>query len=330
MRFNANQHKVIHLNRQVVLDRLRPDISRRSFIKAAAPLALGLSAIARGQIPTERGRFSEDDIPLAREQLLKQVNADRAHAGLRQLQLDELASKVANEHARDMVQGDFLSHWGSDGRKPYHRYSFAGGTDAVQENVSSAQSIQSVTPGGVNRDLFEMHQAMIQEVPPNDGHRKTILSPQLTHVGLGIAMQGHNLRLDELYLSRYIEMDPIPRQVKPRTTVTMRGRVLNPRHMLTNADVFFEPLPSPPAVDWLRERRSYGLPRDFETILPKLPPPYFYADGSTGSIELKGSGRFQTRVNLSRKPGINTIVVWLKSGPNATGFAATQICVRVE
>jgi hypothetical protein len=332
MRFIPNQRseKAPAFKRQVVLDLLRPDLSRRSFLKAAAPFALGLGAIARGQIPIERGRFSEDDVPLVREKLLTQVNVDRARAGLRQLQLDELASKVANEHARDMVQRDFLSHWGSDGRKPYHRYSFAGGTDSVQENVSSAHNIQSVTPAGVTRDLYEMHLSMISEVPPNDGHRKTILSPPLTHVGFGIAMQGHNLRLDELYLARYIEMEPIPRQVKPKTIVTMRGKVLNPKHVLTNADVFFEPLPSPPAIDWLREPRSYGLPRDFETILPRLPPPYFYADGSTGSIELRGSGRFQTRVNLSRKPGINTIVVWLKSGPNGTGFPATEICVRVE
>ena len=332
MRIIPNQRagKSSVFNRQVVLDLLRLEISRRSFLRAAAPFALGLGVIARGQLPIERGRFSEDDIPLAREQLLKQVNADRAHAGLRQLQLDELASKVANEHARDMVQRDFLSHWGSDGRKPYHRYSFAGGTDAVHENVSSARNIQSVTPAGVARDLHEMHQAMIEEVPPNDGHRKTILLPQLTDVGFGIAMQGHNLRLDELYLARYIEMEPIPRQVKPKTTVTMRGRLLNPRHVLTGADVFFEPLPSPPAIEWLRAPRSYGLPDVFETILPRLPPPYFYPNGSTGSIELKSSGRFQTRVNLSRTPGINTIVVWLKSSQNGTGFPATEICVRVE
>ena len=57
-----------------------------------------------------------------------------------------------------------------------------------------------------------MHLSMIEEVPPNDGHRKTILFPQHTHVGFGIALQGHNLRLDELYLARYVEVDPIPRQ----------------------------------------------------------------------------------------------------------------------
>ncbi|MEP6913985.1 MAG: CAP domain-containing protein [bacterium] len=305
-------------------------INRRFFLKVAGPFALGLGAIARGQGPTERGRFSEDDLPLARQQLLNQVNSERSRARLSQLKLDELACRVAGEHARDMVERDFLSHWGSDGRKPYHRYSFAGGADASQENVSSADSIQSMASNAVSRDLQRMHLSMFEEVAPNDGHRKTILFPQLTHVGFGIAVQSNNLRLDELYLARYVELDQIPRRAKVKSTVTLRGRVLNPRYAVTGADVFFEPLPTPPAIAWLREPRSYGLPKTSETILPQLPAPYFYPDGSTGAIELKDSGIFQTRVNLSRKPGINTIVVWLESGPNATAFPATELCIRVE
>jgi uncharacterized protein YkwD len=93
------------------MGQVRFEIDQRSFLKAAAPLALGFRA-ARGQIPIERGRFSEDDIPLAREQLLKMVNAERLSAGLSQLELDNLACKVASEHALDMVKGEFLSHWG--------------------------------------------------------------------------------------------------------------------------------------------------------------------------------------------------------------------------
>lgn len=305
-------------------------IGRRSFLKVAGPFALGLGAIARAQVPIERGQFSADSFPLARQQLLNQVNAERARAHLSQLQLDELACRVADEHARDMVERDFLSHWGSDGRKPYHRYSFAGGTDALQENVSSAESIQSVTANAVLRDLSNMHQSMIEEVPPRDGHRKTILFPQLTHVGFGLALQGHNLRLDELYLARYVELDPIPRRAKAKSTITLRGKVLNPKHVITGADVYFEPLPAPPAIDWLREPRSYGMPKVYETLLPRLPTPYFYPDGSNGTIELNTTGRFQARIDLSKKPGINTIMVWLKSSQNGTGFPATAICIRVE
>jgi uncharacterized protein YkwD len=317
-------------NRQAASDQARPDVGRRTFLKAAAPFTLAVAASVRAQIPVERGRFSEDDIPLVRSQLLKQVNEERARAGLSQLQLDDLAGQIANQHARDMSQREFLSHWGSDGRKPYHRYSFAGGTDAVQENVSSAENIQSTTLAGVSRDLHEMHQSMFEELPPKDGHRKTILFPQLTHVGFGISMAGHNLKLDEMYLARYVEVAPMPRQATPKSSVLLRAKILNPRYQLTGAHVCFEPWPSPPAIEWLREARSYGLPPVRDELLPRLPPPYLYLDGSNGSIELTSPGTFQTRVHLSKIPGINTIVVWLKSGLNGIPFPVTAICVRVE
>src|SRR5437879_7319429 len=109
-------------------------ISRRSFLETGAAFAL-LKTIAFGQVPIERGRFSDDDVPLARERLLKLVNDERAKNDLSQLALDDLACTVATAHALDMANGHFLSHWGSDGRKPYQRYSFAGGVDAVQENL---------------------------------------------------------------------------------------------------------------------------------------------------------------------------------------------------
>lgn len=303
---------------------------RRTFLKAAAPLAIGLRVIARGQTPIERGQFSEYDIPAAREQLLTQVNVERTRAGLSLLELDDLAGKVANEHARDMATGEFLSHWGRDGRKPYHRYSFAGGTDALQENVSSADGIQSVTRAGVLKDLHDMHKSMIDEIPPGDGHRKTILYPQHTHVGFGIALQGHHLRLDELYLARYVQMDPIPRQVKPKGGLLLRGRLLQPKHLLNGIERYYEPLPSPPVIDWLREPRSYGMPEMTDRFLPRLPDRFLYDDGSTGSIDLDSSGRFRVRVGLSKKPGINTLIVWIKAGTTGIAFPATQICIRVE
>src|SRR5436305_174846 len=102
-------------------------IDRRSFLTTATPFALSLPGLARAQRLMERGRFDDEQLPLAREQLLNQLNAERSSAGLNELKLDDLACTVANQHARDMATSGFLSHWGSDGRKPYHRYSLAGG-----------------------------------------------------------------------------------------------------------------------------------------------------------------------------------------------------------
>ena len=78
-------------------------IDRRSFLKTAAPFALGLWTIARGQIPLERGRFSEPDVPRAREQLLKLVNEERLSAGLSQLELDGLANDASLHSMRTQI-----------------------------------------------------------------------------------------------------------------------------------------------------------------------------------------------------------------------------------
>ena len=312
----------------MVRDRIQ--IDRRSFIKGAAPFALGLHAIVRAQVPLERGRFNEDDVRLAREQLLRMVNEERSQAGLNKLELDDLACNVAREHALDMAKGEFLSHWGSDGRKPYHRYSFAGGTDAVQENASSADNIQSLAPTGVLKDLHDMHLSMLNEKPPNDGHRRTILFPVHTHVGFGIALQGFHLRLAELYVAKYVRVDPIPQRVKPKQSVLFSGRVLNPENELAGVDVYYEPLPTPPQIEWLRVARSYGMPDERESFQPRLPAGLLYTDGTKGEIEMLAGRNFRVRVPLSRIPGINTIMVWLSKGENGVPFPACQICVLVE
>jgi len=309
----------------------RHGITRRSFLQTTAAFGFGLGAIARGQFPIERGQFTEADIPSAREQLLKQVNAERLSAGLSQLQLDDLACRVASEHALDMVKGEFLSHWGRDGRKFYHRYSFAGGIDAAQENASAAEYIQSVVPRSVVQDLREMHISMLEETPPNDGHRQTILFPHHTHVGFGVALQGHSLRLDELYLARYLHIDPVVRRAKPKSTVVVSGKLLNPAHFLNQVDVFYEPLPTPPALDWLRTPRPVALPDVYVTLRPKAPAGTRYDDGGRGEYDWNHDGKFRVPAKLFKdEPGIYTIVFWVRRVPQDKGFPGAEVCILSE
>jgi uncharacterized protein YkwD len=313
---------------------MRPNgnsIDRRSFLKTVTPLALGVWISARAQVLIERGRFAEADLPAARQQLLKLVNDERQKAGLSQLELDDLACKVANEHALDMAIGGFLSHWGRDGRKFYHRYSFAGGTDAGQENASAAEYIQSVTPTAVISDLRDMHVSMLEETPPYDGHRKTILDPYHTHVGFGVALQDHSLRLDELYLARYVRLDPVPRQSKPKSIVVLNGNLLNPKHFLNQVDVYFEPPPAPPDLAWLREARPVALPDLHLTLRPRALPGMRYPDGSLGDYDWSRDGKFRVRAKLFKdEPGIYTIVFWIRRVPADKGFPGAQVCILSE
>lgn len=197
----------------------------------------------------------------------------------------------------------------------------------MRENASAAEDIQSITTASVAGDLRDMHLSMLNELPPNDGHRKTILYPHQTHVGFGIALRDHSLRLDELYLAQYVEVDPLPREAKTKASLVVTGKLLSPKHALTGADVYYEPFPTAPAIEWLREPRSYGMPAEVNTLMPRLPERYTYNDGSKGTIELSSGGRFRIPVSLNKSPGINTIMVWIETGPNDDPFPATQICV---
>ena len=302
-------------------------INRRSFIRIATPFAVSLPAIARAQTNIERRKFNDDDLPAAHELLLNLINTDRLKAGLSQLKLDDLANRVATEHAQDMARGRFLSHWGSDGRKPYQRFGFAGGTDAVQENASAASNIQSLTPAGIFEDLRDMHASMMAEVPPADGHRKTILYPFHTHVGFGLGFNGYHLRLDELFLSRYARLDPVPQEAKPYSTVMVGGRLLNPSHFLNEVDIFFEPFPVPPDIDWLRMPRSVSLPDGYTALRPKALRGTRYSDGSLGDFDWERGGKFRAPINLKNGAGIYTIVFFVRRVPSDKGFPGAQVCI---
>jgi hypothetical protein len=44
--------------------------------------------------------------------------------------------------------------------------------------------------------------SMMEETPPDDGHRRTILDPEATHVGVGWSMTGGRFQMAEEFLVR--------------------------------------------------------------------------------------------------------------------------------
>ena len=263
-----------------------------------------------------------------RGRLLELVNAERFIAGVKDLEFDDLAGRVTMGHATDMARGNFVSHWGSDGRKPYHRYSFAGGIHATQENVASIDRFFSADWEDLANDLIALHVRMHAEKPPLDGHRKTILAPQHTHVGFGFAAIERRLRLVELYVSKYVEVVGFQSRAGRNETFALSGRLLNRKHQLQSIDIFYEPLPV------LREagaRGSYGLPEEYKTLRPRLHEWMRYGDGSRGVIDVEDDGRFKVPVKLyKRTPGIYTVVCWVRKKSGEKPFPATEICIESE
>jgi len=271
------------------------------------------------------------DFAALRANLLQLVNEERAVAKVPAVALDDLATRVATAHALDMASGEFVSHWGRDGLKPYQRYSFAGGVHATQENVSAADNTWSMKTKDLLQDTSYLHVRLYSEQPPNDGHRQAILAPQHTHVGFGIAIEKLRLRMVELFVSKYVQLNTVAQMAKPGDTVDFAGKLLKPNNALSQIEVCYEPLPNAPALDWLRTPRSYSLPDESIILVPKLPPPYLYADKRAGSIELSPGGSFSVPIRLFKDaPGIYTVVCWVKRTRSESAFPATEFCIRAE
>lgn len=301
--------------------------SRRAFLKSASA-SLGATFL-------DRHAFSQADLEQTfaqiRVNLLEMVNEERAVAKVTAVAMDEFATQVATKHAVDMATGQYASHWGRDGLKPYHRYSFAGGTDATQENISAADSTSSGKLRDLKQDTAYLHVRLYQEAPPYDRPRKVILGPHHTHVGFGIAIDQSRLRMVELFVAKYVKLRPVKRSAKPGSQLFISGKMLDRHYDVSHVEVCYEPLPKAPELSWLRQFRTYSLPGDCAVLQRRVPPPFTYSDPNRGQIDILPSGSFSFPVKLfNHEPGIYTMVVWIKRERTDSVFPASEVCIRAE
>lgn len=296
-----------------------------------ALLLLALGSAHAQALDSAHPVLTKEELLAVKKRVVELINRNRRALGLRPVELDELASEVADRHCFDMLKGDFLSHWNPAGLKPYMRYSNSGGVDAVVENVSALWGSVSFNPEYIYNTLEELHMRMFNEQPPNDGHRQSIIGPQHTHVGIGIAYSGTALRYAEEYIARYAEIQSVPRKVKAGDRINIKGRLLSDKYDLSHIDIFYEKLPDEAALkNFLTGRFSYGLPDTSKAMRPSPPAGYLYADGTAGDFTYERSSRkFDCPINFrGAQPGIYTIV--LVARDKTTKFAVTNISVEVE
>jgi len=115
------------------------------------------------------------DVAAFPAEIFQRINAERAAFGLAPLAWNAPLARAAQLHADDCYARGWCSHTGSDGSTMKERI-IRQGYDPVRWSECWAWY---GTP--------EMAVAMwMDEVPPNDPHRRTILSTWLTEVGVGV------------------------------------------------------------------------------------------------------------------------------------------------
>jgi uncharacterized protein YkwD len=113
-------------------------------------------------------------LPEARQGILARINSLRQAHGLRILAPDASLDGVAQKYSERMANEGFFAHVAPDGSDLRSRLAGAGpGYRSAGENLGMASGPLSAHFG-------------IEHSP---GHRKNLLAPQFTHVGIGVAFQ---------------------------------------------------------------------------------------------------------------------------------------------
>ncbi|MHB1134001.1 MAG: CAP domain-containing protein [Chloroflexota bacterium] len=126
------------------------------------------------------GTFS----PAAAQTALALINADRQQAGLAPVVMYEPLSQVARAHAQDMAARNYFAHNSPEGLNPFDRMRRAGIVfSGASENLGYSLGIPDPVAA-----VRAQHQAMMAEVPPDDGHRVNVLNAGFKRVGIAVIL----------------------------------------------------------------------------------------------------------------------------------------------
>jgi uncharacterized protein YkwD len=120
------------------------------------------------------------------EQVLSLINKARSRAGLRDYSVTAGLRRSSERHNALMAAGCGLSHQCRGEHSLGERETAAGvHWTAAGENIGEGGPMAN-SPAAIAHMALVLTQDMLNEHPPDDGHRKNILSTAFRHVGIAI------------------------------------------------------------------------------------------------------------------------------------------------
>lgn len=215
------------------------------------------------QLNNKEARLSEfkDDDEALRIKLIQLdiINASRKKYKAKPVELDILASRVANKACKEAAENQYISHWNMAGEKPYHRYGFAGGCDHISENVFGEWTTgEYENKSATISDLMkEGHSSFMAERAPANGHKKNVIDKSHNFVGIGYYMTAGQFRYNEEFIDRYLEFGSIATQIVcgEKTSIIFRNEGKYFPYFLT---IYRDELPQPLKPNQLNKKGSYN------------------------------------------------------------------------
>lgn len=158
---------------------------------------------AWGQLRTQSGSLTrKSTIKHPRElerRIFQLTNEARRKHGLPSLDQDETLADTARKHSDDMLARDYFSHTSPDGKTIKDRLFDA---PAVAKAIGGAgENIY----GGSGQDISDVKtisRVIVDGWMTSPGHRANILNPNYTHLGVGVSVQGKDIRATQNFAQK--------------------------------------------------------------------------------------------------------------------------------
>ena len=181
------------------------------------------------------------------EYALQIINEDRKKFDLQPVTLSE--NQAAQIHAEDMLKTRTISHWLTNGEKPFMTYTRLGGTGAVSQNVgfsgyANVEECKNISVICEKIDPFDSlkksEYAMMYDDASSDwGHRDNILQPYHTHVSLGIAYDDYTFVLVQNFEDNYINFT----NISENNGIVSFSGILK-EGVLNNIGIYYDQIPT--------------------------------------------------------------------------------------
>ena len=212
-----------------------------------------------------------------KQYMLELINAERTKAGLNPVELGD--NPAAQLHAEDMLENCFSAHWGTDGLKPYMRYSLTGGYQSNSENVLGLD--YCIRASDNNRPIQSIGQEIrdaIEEWMTSPGHRQNILRSWHRKVNLGIAWDEYNFKAIQHFEGNYVELDRLPIVVDgihSMTGIAKNGVAFEDDQDLS-VQIFYDPQPRRLTRGQLSRTYCYSYGKQIASLRPPLSGGWYY------------------------------------------------------
>ena len=239
----------------------------------------------------------------------QRINSDRAAANLPPVAWDEAAARVADAFCAKQVQEQTRGHFLLNGFPPYARTGLAGIFGMGSENA-----VAWTTSGANFQDpplslALAGEESMMAEKPPADGHRRTILDPEVTHVGVGWAQGSGRFRMAQEFMVRHLARLTLEQSAGNPVTVLVKGQTLSD-YRLAFVTLAHEPTPKPLTRSQANARTHYEFRQPRLAFVPEGMKSLHVVGSETQDIVRVGPGNDFAFRFTPGAAGLWTIVIY--------------------